>query len=134
MPHLSKQKLTAEARQEIEANVTSLLSELNAKTRRLMVRELLTATERLMIAKRLTLLILLNHGVSIRKICKLLKISPSTVTRFQLHTTENRYKETLSWIDSSRRTNHALINLLSDLLSIPFKAQRKSLSQLLDEL
>ena len=48
------------------------------------VRELLTPTERIMLAKRLSLVLMLKRGFPFSVIERTLKVSPSTVLRFWL--------------------------------------------------
>jgi len=115
----------------MEEKMAKLLTEYSDKTRRALIDELLTSTERIMLAKRIALIFLIEQGASTRKICRLLKMSPSSVARFQVKVERGVFVQTMKWIKHSRTP--AIVRLLTQLASIPFKAQRKSLAQLVDE-
>lgn len=51
-----------------------------------LIRELLSPTERIMIAKRVVLVYLLLQEIDYRIICRVLKVSSSTISKFKLLT------------------------------------------------
>ena len=106
------------------------LSETSIKTRQRIFRELFTKTERLMIGKRLSLLFLLSQDKSTLAISEALKMSPSTVARFELLVSNGVFKSTCVWLrqDKIRST---FIKILAPFFELTFK--RKSFSQMLDE-
>ncbi|HEY4498455.1 MAG TPA: hypothetical protein VJH94_00145 [Candidatus Paceibacterota bacterium] len=116
----------------MEEKMTLLLTEYSDKTRHVLVNELLTPTERTMLAKRIALVFLIEQNAPTRKICRLLKMSPSSVARFQVKVERGTFSKTMEWIQRSRTP--IIIKMLLQLASIPFTAQRRSLKQLLQEL
>lgn len=80
MPQLSKNKLDAATRDEILKNfyfaVASLKQEADVA---LALDDLLTKTERLMIAKRIAAVFLLSQGWRLRDISRTLKMSTATI-------------------------------------------------------
>ena len=61
-----------------------------------MVRELFTRTEKIMFAKRLTLIYLLSCNTPFETITKTLRISPTTVSKFSLALDKGKHKNTLA--------------------------------------
>jgi Trp operon repressor len=133
MPHISQQKLSDRAAHELEEQLSLVLFEAPGRARRQIVQELLTKTERLMLAKRLLLILLIAKGGSTRIISEYLKMSFSTVARFEHDLDRGRYRNTKRWLYSQRGTSKTF-RILEKLASIPFEAQHKSLNQLIDEL
>lgn len=81
MSHVSKQKMDPEtARRVVDTLLTSLLSS-GAARGKARIRALLTPTERIMLAKRLAIITMLERGDSYYGIMKLLRVSVSTVSR-----------------------------------------------------
>jgi uncharacterized protein YerC len=82
MPHVSKKLLEKnkylEINKQLYKNIDSLVR--NGKTT-LVVNELLTKTEKLMLSKRLAIIVLIDKGETIYAIENSLKVSPSTVAR-----------------------------------------------------
>ncbi len=132
MPHLSSKKLTAAAIADLERNLDIVLFDLTGTQRKKIFREILTKTERVMIAKRIALVLLIGKGYSPYKISERLGISPSTAERFQLMFTYGKFKATSLWVKRYKGINK-LLHLLGGILA-PFEYPRKSLSQLLREI
>ncbi|MEK7129367.1 MAG: hypothetical protein AAB858_03375 [Patescibacteria group bacterium] len=130
MPHISKAKISQKTLSELDDQLVSFLSETSIKTRQRIFRELFTKTERLMIGKRLSLLFLLSQDKSTLAISEALKMSPSTVARFELLVSNGVFKSTCVWLrqDKIRST---FIKILAPFFELTFK--RKSFSQMLDE-
>lgn len=80
MPQLSKNKLDAATRDEILKNFYFAVASLKQETDvALALDDLLTRTERLMIAKRIAAVFLLSQGWGLRDISKTLKMSTATI-------------------------------------------------------
>jgi len=133
MPHISQHKLAERAVRELEEQVSLFIVEAGGKTRRHIFKEILTSTEHLMIAKRLLLILLIAKGGSTRIISAYLKMSPSTVARFERQMEQGKYKNTQQWLQSQSGTSKVM-RILEQLASIPFEARRKSLYRLVDEM
>lgn len=131
MPHVSKHKIDEEVRQELEKHIVSFLSDTTASTRRSLFKEILTRTERLMIAKRLAIVFLLQEEVATHTISRRLRVSSSTVARLEEKVERGEYAEIRKWMGNKK--NHAFRKVLVDLLILPFEAQYKSLNQLIGE-
>ena len=84
MPHISKKKLKRKVFLDIYTRLfEALATDQKAGTHKKFIAELLTPTEKIMIAKRLALIVMLGRGCTLPEIVKALKVSPSTVERIE---------------------------------------------------
>ncbi len=133
MPHLSKQKLSFSVLQKIDDHIVSVLKETGHGTRQRIFREIFTDTERLMIGKRLTALYLITKDVPTHTISATLKLSPSTVARFENMRDKGTFIHTERWLKRSTGIIR-LLELIADLTAIPIRAQRKSFLQMVRDI
>lgn len=131
MPHVSKQKIPEKLTEQLEEKITSLLSDTSTKNRKKIFKEILTSTERLMIAKRLAIIHLVQKGSPTHEISKLLKVSPSTVARFENRIEKKSFAITTLWLKNHVRMNK-IMRLFIKLASIPFEADKQSFGKMLD--
>ncbi len=82
MPHLSKKKVKRKVYLKIQEEFISFLSnKRNFDETKRIYESIFTYTERLMLSKRLSIIVMLEVGRSSYVIEKTLKVSPSTVAR-----------------------------------------------------
>ena len=129
MPHLSKKLVKRETKERLEKNLYSILADTTSHAREKIFNELYTETERVMFAKRLGMLALLDRGIPSFTISKILSVSPSTVERFDVYRERGKYKET-----SRIRIPNRFIKLILDLTLPPLRGRRMSLTKLLEKL
>ena len=132
MPHISKQFVEEKVIKKLDERVIAFLSDTGSKTRNKIFKEILTKTERTMIAKRLTMIYLIQKGIATHKISNVLKVSPSTVARFENKLDQKHFVHTALWVKNHTAMNK-ILKLIFDLAVIPFDAQKKSFGQMLDE-
>ena len=132
MPHVSKHPLAPETKKDLEERVLLFLLETRIGDRKVIFRELFTRTERTMIAKRLAALFLLSRKTPHYAISRILKMSPSSIARFESGIQKGAYAGILAWL-MPKKTGQRLVALLADLAAIPFEARHKSLTQLVRE-
>ncbi len=130
MPHLSRHKVASSVEQELERHVQSLLEDMHTGRRKGLFRELFTKTERMMLAKRLAMLLLISRDVPTLTVCSTLRVSPSTVARFEHDVERGKYVETVAWFGKYRAIKK-MLRLLGDIASIPFDTRGTSLRSLL---
>ena len=133
MPHLSKHNLEEKIEKDLENRVIAFLANTSVKSRRDIYKEIYTKTERMMIAKRLAMVYLIDKNIPTHSISKLIKVSPSTVARFEVRFERNQLSKTSEWVRDKTVTNK-LLKLMQDFAAIPFEAKNKSLGQFIDEL
>ena len=132
MPHLSKKKLSRSLESSAESRFFRLIVEESAKNRSVILKNLITPTEKQMILKRLSLIVLVSKGHSLYRIMKLTGMSPSTIERYKLLISQGKFKETVAWVKKTHFESKLLRNLLK-LMVIPFEARRQSLHRALTD-
>lgn len=78
MARLNKQKLTEKQLQKLFRQLSTTLSQLASNDTDRFLSDLLGPEEKIMLAKRLGIVVLLLEGYSLYKIASLLKVSPAT--------------------------------------------------------
>ena len=84
MPHLSKRQLDDKTKHQILETLDLVLGKLKKDEMRMFLFSLLSRTEKLMVAKRLAVIILLQQGVEDSAIAETLKITRSTVNKLEM--------------------------------------------------
>ncbi len=85
MPHVSRNKLDKKTRRKIfEKMIISFGHNKNDKERAQFLDELLTETEKIMLAKRLAIILMLAGEIPQNRISEALSVSTSTIRRFAL--------------------------------------------------
>lgn len=135
MPHVSKKDLDV----GVQAKIFDQLFEVfktagrRNKTSKLLV-ELLTKTEKMMFAKRLAIIFLLEKGVPQHVISSHLQVSPSTIARISLNLERGKYRSLKEMSGSKMElTVEKLIKLI--FFSMPPRVGRgrwKNLNKLFD--
>lgn len=125
MPHLSKGELDRNTRLELDERMLAFVALADSRARTKIFRELLTKTERMMLAKRLLMAVLILKRVPTHKIAKELRVSPSTVARFQLKIEIGKLSETVRFLSKDPK-RELFIKKLTEILMIPFDAQYSS--------
>lgn len=92
MPHVSKKKLDQEIFEKIFRKLVLVLEKAQNKNRLMSVlSELLTETEKIMLAKRLAIVLMLFGDTPQHRISEALFVSPSTITRTSLNIELGKY-------------------------------------------
>lgn len=133
MPHISSKKLEQATVQELDTLIASLVRDTGSQTRVNIFRELLTKTEKIMLAKRITIVFMLIQGASIYKIIHTLGISPSTAERYKNSYKQGKYKELSKWLLSLTKKGKR-DKLITSLVSLAFTGRTKSFKQFVEEL
>jgi uncharacterized protein YerC len=90
----------------------------SAKDRRVLCSDLLTYTERIMLAKRLAILCMLGEGYSFEDIQETLRVSPSTVGRLWQATQKGKYAH-ITRIVRKRKLSESIVEILEQILVLP---------------
>lgn len=133
MPHLSKKEVGVKTKSDLEQKLFSILLNTTSLERQRLFRELYTPTERMMFAKRIGMIALIERGVGTRTIARLLGVSTSTIRRFEISIEQGAFKNMRLRIKHIASQNW-LIKFLGDIGAIPFGSRPKSLVRLLDEM
>lgn len=120
--------------QKLERYIVSTIRDTGTRTRVRMFNELLTRTEKIMLAKRIAVLLLLKKGMSPYKISTMLHISPSTAERFQRAVNAKKYTYTTDWIWRKHSKEGSRDALIETLLSLAFTGRTQSFKKFVAEL
>src|SRR3989344_590523 len=105
MPHLSKRKLQKDVYFSIYEQLDFCITQHKNKTKRSkFLSEILTETERIMLAKRLAIIAMLIKGASSYSIEKILKISSSTVKRLERALEKGAFKNLATFLTERQKS------------------------------
>ncbi len=118
MPHISRhipeKKISDKIYTELIAYLTTKGS---VRDRRELAFQLLTHTERIMLAKRLAIICMLGEGYSFEDIQETLRVSPSTVGRLWQGMQKDKYRHILRL--AKKGLAISIIDLMEKILSLP---------------
>ncbi|HEC30440.1 MAG TPA: helix-turn-helix domain-containing protein [Candidatus Yonathbacteria bacterium] len=133
MPHISNKKINKKIEKEVEKYLESIIKNAGSKARGAIFNEILTKTEKIMLAKRVGILYLLKKGFSIYKVSVLLGVSPSTVVRFKLKINSKKYRHTIDWVWKHSKEGK-LDAVMEPLISLIFTGKTKTFKKFVDDL
>ena len=130
MPHISSRKLSDENLKKIYDQLIRVFDTAGNKRRSdLFLKEILSNTEKIMLAKRLALICMLFEGVSKSYISEILLLSPTTVNKISFEFESGKYKYTKDVLRKNSRTIWAILgDMIEDGISM--KVGRKRLAWL----
>jgi hypothetical protein len=131
MPHISNRKISDKVSHKINTNLAGMFNHA-AKTNNTaaVVRELLTDTEQIMLAKRLGAVYLLGQDLSNYKISQILKMSESTIARIAVSREAGAF-DTIKSLLSKNTQNQPFIDVIDQIITfLPSKANRKFRGQI----
>ena len=104
MPHISKKKLKRETFNKLNSRLLSIFENAHKKRGFTKVfQELFTYTEKIMLTKRLTIILLLNKEIPQHSIVDMLHVSPSTVAKMSLNLEMGKYNSILKISTQKKR-------------------------------
>jgi uncharacterized protein YerC len=124
MPHVSKRLIDSKIKKDTLDSFTFLVKDLNnVPDTDKFLSSVLSETERLMIAKRITAAFLLRHNIESLKIQNLLKLTPATVFRLKLwiQTHQEGFDVIFNKLEKQRR-NGLTKDILYKILDYAIKA------------
>lgn len=118
MTHVSKQALKKRVTKELSEQFLSYILEANTATRaQALILELLTPTERIMLAKRLAIVIMLEYGYGFEQIEQTLRVSSSTVARLWSKKHKNLFSSIEEYCRRHKNLNtDAILGFIEKLL------------------
>ena len=117
----------------LDAHLITLIQEKNYQKRTRIFIELLSRTEKIMLAKRLGIIFLLKKGVPSYKVGELLGVSSSTARRFEYFLESKRYRTTEDWL--WRKTEEGKFHtFMEKLVRLAFTGRTRSFSESVAEI
>ncbi|OGI89674.1 hypothetical protein A2911_02635 [Candidatus Nomurabacteria bacterium RIFCSPLOWO2_01_FULL_40_15] len=127
MPHVSSKKLDPKLLEKLSRKLLAVLEKAqNKQSFSSVVNELFTSTEKIMLAKRLAIILMLSSRVPQHKVVDILKVSPSTVAKTSLQIEIGKYKNILKISKKEKMDIEKLVwNILTVGGIMPPKVGRK---------
>ncbi len=125
MPHVSKEPLEKELYDKLFLELQKAIVKSNKQSANIFMYSVLTETERTMITKRFSTILLLSQGLSNYEISNQLKLSSSTVARIKLLYEKGKYNKLLKLIKGKEKIQ--FMNILEILLNggLPSRAAER---------
>jgi len=118
MVHLNNNNLNKRQLSDLFIQLASTIAPKDSQRANDTLTELLGTEERIMIAKRLAVVVLLIEGASQYKIGNLLKLSQSTIAHISEKLADGHYKVTLNNISKTKKDYFAFLNTLDSILHL----------------
>lgn len=127
MPHVSSKKLNSRLLEKLSGKLLAVLGQAqNKKLLSVVTNELFTRTEKVMLAKRLAIILMLANNIPQHRVVEILKVSPTTVSKTSLGIDIGKYTAILK---ISKKEKIDLEKLVWNILTIggimPPKVGRK---------
>lgn len=118
MVHLNQNTLKEKQLDDLFFQFSSVIAPSNEKSANTILTELLGFEERIMIAKRLAVVVLLAEGASQYKISNLLKLSQSTIANIAKRLESGQYESTLKNVSSTNKGYFEFLKTLDRILHL----------------
>ena len=117
MAFVSKQPLPKEVERQLhEQFVDVLVAHDDVRAVRKLTYELFTPTERLMLAKRIAIVLLLEKGYSTYAVAQLLCVSDTTAARLDQHRENGRFAAIIKTL-KAREHRHSILGMIETLVT-----------------
>lgn len=118
MVRLNKTGLSQKQLDVLFAQLNQTLGRLEPKQTSAFLSELLGSEERIMLAKRLAIIILLLEGKSLYNISHTLKVSPTTAEKVKFKLDSGHYKQILKTLGKNKTDYFAILEAIDDILHL----------------
>lgn len=118
MVRLNKTPLPKEQLETIFTQLTSTIEKMHKGQSELLLDALLGPEEKLMIAKRLTIIIMLHEGHSLYKISDTIKVSTSMAHKLKTQYDLGRYDSILTYLQSNQKSYKTFLDTIESILTV----------------
>jgi uncharacterized protein YerC len=118
MVRVSKHILNEKIRDVLVERLLRVMTGSRGGSRAVALQELLSLEEQIQFAKRLAIVVLLAHGVSVRAIAQALGVSVSTVSHHKMLLQTGHYANIVRRATASKRVSEGVARFVSDFLEI----------------
>ena len=116
MPHVSKATLAKKYQGELIKKLYTCVANSSKRGTNPCLDELLTATEKTMLAKRWAAIVMFERGYTAYRVWNTLKLSPSTANQIRLAHEIGDYRQTVKALKSSKKHETELWQLIDTLV------------------
>jgi len=118
MVRLNRTKLTKGQLDALFTQMSSAIGKLSKNEIGYFLSELLGEEERVMLAKRLAIIILLQEGNTLYSIAQILKVSPTTAEKIKYKLDKGEYSHVVSALHRSKREYLVILDTLDSILHL----------------
>jgi len=118
MVRLNKVKLSQEQLDEIFTQLNNTLGKLSSKRTGLFLSDLLGLEERVMLAKRLAVIVMIQEGYSIYKISNTLKVSSAMASKIRLQFNTNHFDNLIKFLKGNKKGYQILLKTIDSILTV----------------
>jgi len=118
MTRVSKKALSPKQIDKLFLHMNSSLTKLSTKDADRFLSELLGTEERLMLAKRLTVIVMLVEGYSLYKVARTLNVSTATADKIRKRIEKGEYAHTLSILKKDKAGYKKILTIIDSALTL----------------
>jgi uncharacterized protein YerC len=118
MVHLNRHELEQTQLKRLLEELSKTVTSLQPRHSNMFLSELLGTEERIMIAKRLAIIVLLREGYSLYEIGHLLKVSPATAGSLKKKLEQGELDNVVKEISKNKHTYLSLLTALDSILHL----------------
>jgi uncharacterized protein YerC len=118
MARIAKKQLSQAHLDTLFIQLHTVLSNSSPKQVGSFLHELLGREERIMLAKRLAVIVMLSHGNSLYKTAQTLQVSTATAGKMQERLQRNDYTQLLTLLKKNKKQYHSFLETLDSLLHL----------------
>lgn len=118
MVHLNKHTLSEKLLVDLFARLNETIAKLDERQAGLFLNDLLGEEERIMLAKRLGIVVMIMEGYSMYRISRTLKVSPSTVEKISTSMQHGAYSNVVPTLKKSKVNYKAIVEIIDTILTV----------------
>ena len=118
MVNVNKHELSQKQQDQLFSQLNAALSGSSKKEVHAILTDLLGPEEKIMLAKRLGIILLLYEGNSLYKIAQLLRVSTSTISSLKRELEAGRYKNLLAVLHANETDYVAILHTIDKILHL----------------
>lgn len=118
MVRINKSQLSEEQLAALFNQLSGTFGKLNANETELILSELLGPEEKIMLAKRLAIILLILEGNSLYKISKILRVSPTTAEKMKTGLDTGKFDELVKVLGKNEKDYFKILNALDNILHL----------------
>lgn len=118
MVRVNKNQLSKKQLETLFSQLSQTFGKLNNQETNLVLSELLGPEEKLMLAKRLAILVLLLEGKTLYKISILLKVSPTTAEKMKRRLETGKFNELVKVLGKDKKDYFKILTTLDSILHL----------------
>ncbi len=117
MVRLNKNKLSDDLLSDLFSQLNSTMSKLDEDKLNLFLSDLLGDEERIMLAKRLAIAVMINEGHSLYKISETLKVSPTTAEKIKFRMSDGSFTNMLPTLQTHTNNYSSVLDIIESIIT-----------------